>query len=361
MNGLKLRTVLTNSDGDRYRIVREIGAGGFGRIYLAHRLFGAEEEQAVAVKVCSTPRDWHGEAFFGALLAEERGVVRVLDSFAYPVGRSSVAYILVSELMNEGTVEDLFLRRQGSLWSESRVRSSISSLLALLARMHDSGITHRDIKPNNVFVRNRTLVLGDFGISKMTLGGQRSEVDAWTPAFSPRDIGEGLLWGPTVDIFQVGLLTATLLTGRVWQTEDLAGLRYSDIADDLLCWIWHATSPKARRYRSASDAALALKTLGQDAMTPGRMPTRLVGHHVVLTGRIDGMTRREATDELKRAGAHVQADVTNATSLLVRGHIGNVLGETEGRKLFAARERRRTGQKIRIVSGGQMVRVLGSY
>ncbi|MBY6540046.1 protein kinase [Rhodococcus sp. BP-349] len=358
MSELKPRTVLANAEGQRYRIVREIGAGGFGRVYLAHRLFGAEDQQAVAVKVCSTPRDWHGEAFYGELLARERGVVRVLDSFAHPVGKSRIGYVLVSELMSEGTVADRVEDSDGPLWSESRVRSRISALLILLAKMHEAGITHRDIKPSNVYVRNGALVLGDFGISKMTLGVQRSEVDAWTPAFSPRDVGDGFLWGPAVDVFQVGLLTATLLTGTVWQTDDLAGLRHSQIADDLMCWIWHTTSPKARRYQSAREAAHALNTLGRDTMAPGRFPSRLANQHVVLTGRIDGMTRKDAIGGLMRAGARVQETVTNETSLLIRGTVRNVLGETEGRKLFAVRERRRTGQKIHIVSGGQLVRAL---
>lgn len=360
MNSLNPRTVLRNPDGGRYEVAGKIGQGGFGEIYQGYEREGKVRGREVCLKVCFRQHDWHGEAFYGELMVNERNVVCLLDSFVHVQRGENLIYVLVFELMTEGTVDDLISRSEGRpFWSEAIVRREITELLNVLARMHDVGITHRDIKPNNVYVKRRRLVLGDFGISRMTLDQRHHAVDAFTPLFSPRDMDFGERWAPAADVFQVALLAATLLTGQVWATEDLSRLQSAEIADDLKCWIWHSTSIKARMYRSAGEAAGALETLHKVNMEASKMPSRISGQHVVLTGRLDGLTQGDASDLLTKAGAHVDGAITDRTTLVIRGTVRNGLSESEGRKLFAVRERRRTGQKIAIASGPQLLTAVG--
>ena len=124
-------------------------------------------------------------------------------------------HVLIFEFVDGGTVasaiEDKVLP-----WAEPKVRSEISGLLRLLAEMHNVGITHRDITPANVFLRNGRLALGDFGISRMALNPREATVTAYTPAYVPRSMESRYLWGPAEDLYQMGLLTCTLLSGEDW-------------------------------------------------------------------------------------------------------------------------------------------------
>lgn len=243
-------------------------------------------------------------------------------------------------------------------WSEAKVRSEITGVLHLLAEMHNVGITHRDLTPGNVFLRDGHLALGDFGISRMSLNPREATVTPYTPAYVPRSMESRYLWGPAEDLYQIGLLTCTLLTGKDWDTHRINALRDLKAKDDLKCWIWHVTSEKTRRYHSAGAALEALQTLKNVRLDNGRMPASLQDERVVLTGSLETLTRSEATDLLRRAGATVQHAVADTTTLVVRGTVRNGLNYDVGRKLYATRERKRLGQRITVVSATQLERWL---
>ncbi|RRQ27393.1 serine/threonine protein kinase [Rhodococcus sp. Eu-32] len=356
---MKKGTRLTNDDGVQYELLTKLGEGGFGETYRAIELADTDDKvREVCLKICASRRDWHGEAFYGELLVGNKRVVQLLDAFV-DVSRSRSGnrrtYCLVFELMPHGTINDLLSAQPGRpFMSEVMVRREISALLTLLGTMHNAGITHRDIKPANVYVKSRKLILGDFGISEMTLTPHHRAADAFTPDFSPRNARELRQWGPRHDIFQVALLAASLLTGKVWTTKSLARLQRSELPDDVKCWIWHATSGRARGYDDALDAQDALRELQSVSMRPGRAPAGLRGECVVLTGKLDDMNRTEAASMLRSAGAVVQEMVSDRTTLVVRGTVRNGLSEHEGRKLFQVRERRRQGQTLKIISGSQL-------
>jgi len=79
------------------------------------------------------------------------------------------------------------------------------------------GVSHRDITPPNVFVGNlKVLKLGDFGITKAQLKPSGVHADMLNEAFAPRDLGTW--WRPADDVYQVGLLMATLVSGREFYT-----------------------------------------------------------------------------------------------------------------------------------------------
>ncbi|OZE96552.1 protein kinase domain-containing protein [Rhodococcoides fascians] len=354
---MKKGTRFTNDDGTQYELSSKLGQGGFGEVYQAFELSESTSERVreVCLKICTSRRDWHGEAFYGELLRTNKRVVQLLDAFV-DVSKmqdgTQRTYCLVFELMPHGTVDDLLAVHPGQpFMSETMVKKEISALLTVLGSMHNAGITHRDIKPANVYVKSRKLILGDFGISEMTLTPRHRAADAFTPDYSPRNAEEMRQWGPRHDIFQVALLAASLLTGSAWTTKSLAGLQQSEISEDVKCWIWHATSAKARGYGDAFDARDALNELASVSMRSGRAPVEVRGEHIVLTGKLDELNRVEATAALRAAGAHVQEMVTDQTTLVVRGPVRNGLSEHEGRKLFQVRERRRRGQKLRLVSG----------
>lgn len=161
--------------GDKYRVEREIGRGGFGVVVRAMHL---TLDQRVAIKVLTegegtTEVEWaedaarfRREAKATAALRSEH-VVRVLD---VDVLESGYPYI-VMEYLEGKTLHDLTYTSPVPLPVEDVVDYGIQ-VLAALADAHAAGIVHRDLKPANVFlstgIGGAPLVkVLDFGVSKM--------------------------------------------------------------------------------------------------------------------------------------------------------------------------------------------------
>jgi serine/threonine protein kinase len=362
MARLRAGTLLHNDAGTPYLVTGVLGEGGFGQTYVGHRLSPTGRRmRTVCIKVCRSAEDWHGEAYFGRLLAGDARVVELLDAFVDGHGRGRRQrrrHVLVFEYMDGGTVWDAAEREQ-LRWTEAKVRREIAALLRVLQRMHAVWILHRDIKPDNVYLRDGRLVLGDFGVTKLVVDPSPSAGSRFEGDFAPGNVRAGSVWGPHDDIYQVGLLAATLLSGEVWWNESvsiraIAGLEASEAFKS---WIWHATSARAKRYLDAFDALDALASLRHIDMSPGRPPRSLRGHHVVFAGRMPGLTREAATARARRAGATVRARVTDSTTVVVVGPPGARSGAAEGLKLYGVRERLRTGQPITILDQQQFERL----
>ena len=131
-----------------------------------------------------------------------------------------------------------------------------------------------------------------------------------------------------------------------------------DCSDAFKSWIWHATGAKSKRYLDAFDALDALASFRHMDVVPGRAPRTLRWQCLVFSGRLDELSRTEATARARRAGARVQSRVTDSTTVIVLGSMrrGGV-GAAEGIKLYGARERLRTGQPIALIDQGQFERL----
>ena len=150
---------------DRYRLVRRLGAGGFGVVWLAH---DEHLDRAVAVKrvaiVDADPARAEREALASARL-QHPGIVGLYES-----GRDDEAVYLVSELVRGRTFAQL--TADGEL-SDRDVLAIGMALCDALAHAHKRGVVHRDVKPSNVLVPDMphdgagVAKLTDFGVARM--------------------------------------------------------------------------------------------------------------------------------------------------------------------------------------------------
>jgi len=184
---LRVGETLHSDTGTPYLVTGPLGEGGFGEAYTGQRLSPKGRPlQPVAIKVCQSLEDWHGEAYFGRLLQGDPRVVELLDAFVTATGRGQRQrrrHVLVFEYMAEGTVWDA-VETAGLRWPEGKVRAEIRALLKVLRRMHGVWVIHRDIKPDNVYLRDGRLVLGDFGITKLALDQKGADASKFQPDFA---------------------------------------------------------------------------------------------------------------------------------------------------------------------------------
>ena len=152
----------------RYLVVRILGAGGMGRVYLA---YDPQLDRRVAVKLLRDSRQEpaHRARFIREAQAMARlshpNVVSVLD-----VGSVNEQDFVAMEYVKGETLSS-WLQRRSRRWPE--VLKVFLAAGRGLAAAHDAGVVHRDFKPSNVLVgRDERVRVTDFGIARMVAPGQ---------------------------------------------------------------------------------------------------------------------------------------------------------------------------------------------
>lgn len=203
----------------RFRVLGRLGRGGFGEAYEVVGLSENDQEfdETACLKVTTDDRSWHGETYFMRLLEGDPHAVQLYDSFPVRVGEGDAGrtrFCLLMELLPGRSVSDLC--DSGELpWPEDRVVRQLRYLLRTLGRLHELQTPHRDITPTNTYVGSKSaLKLGDYGIAATAKLRKGVRADVFNPAFCPPDLKT--FWDRRDDIYQVGLLALTLLSGDVY-------------------------------------------------------------------------------------------------------------------------------------------------
>ena len=207
---------LTGTLGDRYRIERELGAGGMATVYLAHDL---KHDRDVAIKVLHPDL---GAALGGErFLAEIKTTAKLQHPHILPLLDSGDADGLLYYVMPVVTGETLRARlereRQLPIPESVRIAREVASALDYA---HRQGVIHRDIKPENILLHDGSALVADFGIALavQTAGGARmtqTGLSLGTPQYmSPEQaMGERLIDARS-DIYALGAVTYEMLTGE---------------------------------------------------------------------------------------------------------------------------------------------------
>jgi serine/threonine-protein kinase len=204
-----------------YRIHHKLGSGTFGDVYAGeHPLIGKK----VAVKVLNR-RFASDPEMVSRFIAEARAVNRIrqsniIDIFSFGVLHDRQRQYLVMELLDGLSLRDLLIRKRRL--SLPSVITIVSGIAAALDAVHEAGITHRDLKPDNVFLATErdgsyTPKLLDFGIAKLINDDLAhktgSGVVLGTPQYMSPEQARGRKADHLSDIYSLGVMIHEMLTG----------------------------------------------------------------------------------------------------------------------------------------------------
>jgi serine/threonine-protein kinase len=198
-----------------YEFLQRLGQGGMGVVYKARQL---SLNRLVALKMIKDdfPSEADQERFrreaHAVALLEHPHIVRVYEFAQSEEGRPYFVMELVEgpdlgKKLAEGPVP----LRQAAEWTATLARP--------VQHAHDRGIIHRDLKPANVlFTPDGVAKITDFGLAKQlgSLGQTQTGQILGTPGYmAPEQAGgKGKQVGPATDVYALGAILYTLLTGR---------------------------------------------------------------------------------------------------------------------------------------------------
>jgi serine/threonine protein kinase len=201
-----------------FRVIKLLGRGGMGAVYLAERTDG-EVEQSVAIKMVRADADL--PAFHERFLRERRilaslnhpGIARLLD-----VGRTEAGQpYLVMEFIDGETID--------AYCAQMELRSVLKLFLAVceaVSYAHRNLVIHRDLKPSNILVDSAGCPkLLDFGIAKILDDSEdaRTQTRILTPEYASPEQMRGEARGTATDIYSLGAVLHKLLLGEVPKTS----------------------------------------------------------------------------------------------------------------------------------------------
>ncbi|MBO6936609.1 MAG: protein kinase [Deltaproteobacteria bacterium] len=197
----------------RYRIVRTLGAGGTGRVLLAHDGFYDRE---VAVKILTVGSTSQGRDAYVRFEREARvaagldhpNVVRVHEF-------NADGPFLVMEFMAGGTLEERL--EEGAL-PLAMIKNVTNAVLAGLETVHRRGVIHRDLKPANIFFgATGDVKLGDFGTAHLQdLGATLTGALIGTLAYmAPEQVTGSRRPEAATDLYAFGCILYRMLTGAL--------------------------------------------------------------------------------------------------------------------------------------------------
>ena len=136
-------------------------------------------------------------------------VVRVSDLFT----ERETAY-LAMELVTGRTLREEIDAQPKRRLSDGRVRNLVAQMVAALAAVHEAGVFHLDVKPDNVLVTpDGRVVLLDFGAARQGFNSRHTQT--FTLEYAAPEVLAGKDVGPESDLFELGMLVHEMLTGRL--------------------------------------------------------------------------------------------------------------------------------------------------
>lgn len=211
-----------NQQIGNYTLIKQIGRGGFGEVWLAERRTALLTTK-VAVKL---PHDSlvnletvRQEAILWEQASGHPNILPIIEANIY-----DEQVVFVSEYAPDGSLADL-LNREGQISLEDAVKFTIG-ITAGLEFLHSRRIIHRDLKPANILLQGETPRLADFGISHalQTTVSSRSKNIKGTFSYMPPEAFDGKRNEQT-DIWSIGVILYQMLQGRLpFPQEDSTAL-----------------------------------------------------------------------------------------------------------------------------------------
>jgi serine/threonine protein kinase/WD40 repeat protein len=306
----------------RYRILRELGAGAMGKVYLAH---DTQLDRQVALKTPSFSGDKDDE-LVARFYREARAAAKIQHRNICPihdVGEMNGQHFISMGFIKGRCMSDYI--KPDKLPPQKTSAILIHRLALALAEAHRHNVVHRDLKPANIIIdTKREPVVMDFGLARQTDVESRMTTSGMlvgTPAYmSPEQMsGDPKDVTTAVDVYALGVILYELLTGKLPFRGAIAQVVHQithkeptppseirpeiDAELEVICAKMMAKS-RAERFQTMDDVAAALKNylkgnkqLDELEAQPADTAPKEAVEESTETGALNAFFAAQATDD----------------------------------------------------------------
>lgn len=258
-------------------IVRLLGRGGMGAVYLARQ---PALDRLVALKILTSPAA-SGHAFAERFTREARALARLNHPAIVAVhdfGQAEGHYYLLMEFVDGLNLRQLLATQK---MAPAEALTIVPKICEALQFAHEQGIVHRDIKPENILLDKQGRVkIADFGIAKLlgataageALTGAQDRVG--TPHYmAPEQVEKPQTVDHRADIYSLGVVFYELLTGELPLGRFAPPSRKVQLDVRLDEVVLHALEKEPeRRYQQAGEIKTAVETIASSPGHAGNPP-----------------------------------------------------------------------------------------
>ena len=315
---------------DRYRLLRRVGEGGGGGVYLVEdRLAGNATMvlKRLHAQAHATLSQWLVNEFQILAQLDLPTVAPVFDFGLASADADDPGGTFFTRAFVDGEPLDESERGAGA----DRLRGLFRSAAEALRELHRLGVVHGDLKPANLIVPKGAshVVLIDFGLAHGALGAA-SHVRGGTLAFMPPErqamllAGESLPPDPRADVYALAMSLRVVLAGELAAP---GAPPPETLVDDDLHALWALTDrgvadQPGRRFATMDDLLAALGDGAEASLRPASMPARVVlrpeGREAELGVLLDAVARRLVRREGSLAPVLIAADEGSGRTTLLR-------------------------------------------
>ncbi|NOZ24118.1 MAG: protein kinase [Planctomycetes bacterium] len=210
--------------GGDFKIVKKLGSGGMGAVYLAEQV---SLQRRVALKMIS-PEAAADEEYVARFKREAMSAAQLVHPNivqVHSIGEHQGMWYIAMECVEGNSVGDML--KEQSPMDVTIAANYIAQALKGLARAHSLGIIHRDIKPDNLMVsENGEVKIADFGLARMNTSQEvsltMSGAVMGTPHYMSPQQAEGKELNQQADIYSLGATFYHMVTGVTPFTGDSA-------------------------------------------------------------------------------------------------------------------------------------------
>ncbi|KAK8882697.1 hypothetical protein M9Y10_045339 [Tritrichomonas musculus] len=212
---------------DDFEIQKEIGIGGYGRVFLARQ---KDNNKQVAIK------EWIIENLTGRKLLYFCREIQIFSKNDHPfllpfIGFTATPpYSIITEYMQNGSLHSVLRDNPQSFFSPDQKNMIAMGIAAGMSRLHEQNIIHRDLKSQNVLMDENLLPkVCDFGVSRIMASYENEPVTqkVGTPAWMAPEFFGPSEYSNKVDVYSYALILWELETGKT----PFRGLRPPQIMD----------------------------------------------------------------------------------------------------------------------------------
>ncbi|MCB0309616.1 MAG: serine/threonine protein kinase [Bdellovibrionales bacterium] len=199
---------------DRYRVMRLLGQGGMGKVYLVSDTLLGGDQIALKILGSDLALDQVHTARFLREVQLTRKVTHPNIVRTFDVGTFGDIFFFTMEYAPGPTLKD---KAQAGLLGVPEIVEILIQICHGLSAIHSEGIVHRDLKPSNVILGpGGSVKIADFGVARPDTSEltHKSEVIGSTPYMAP-EVWRGQELTPAADIYSLGVLAYEVICGRL--------------------------------------------------------------------------------------------------------------------------------------------------